>query len=193
MRHRIVVVRHGRSAQKSGGRLDATELRRWFEGYDALGITDDSHPPESLRDEARKAGIIVASDMERARASAERIAPGRAITLSPLLREIHLTIPSLGSLRLPLPAWALATGVRALYRSMRRTQPAPEAVEQGREATAWLIELAETHGSVLAVSHANLRRYIAREFAARGWIQESGGSRIAHWSAWSFVERDRSA
>jgi broad specificity phosphatase PhoE len=190
MGRRIVLVRHGRSAHNASGRLDRSGLDRWFVEYDAAGIADDSQPPIELRLIAQRAGIVAASDLERARTSAERLVPGASIVISPLLRETSLPIPSLGSARLPLGIWALAIGLGWIYRRSRGEQPAPGAHEQATAAAAWLIELAERHDSVLAVTHGSIRPMIARSLIANGWIQESGGRRFRHWSAWTFIERD---
>ena len=184
---RITLVRHGRSAHTSGGWFDAAALNRWFEEYDAAGIQENSHPPPMLIEHARHAGIVVASDMPRARASAERLLPGVAIPLSQLLREIPLPMPPFGSIRLPLSAWALAAGTRWAYAQWRGARPMPRALEQGEAAAAWLIELAAVHGSVLAVNHANLRTLIARALLDAGWQREPGGKQLAHWSAWTFT------
>src|SRR5689334_11681773 len=91
---RIVLVRHGHSAHTaSPGWIDASGVERWREAYDAAGILDDSNPPAPLVAAAARADCVLTSDLKRALASAERLAPGRAARVSPLFREMYLEIP----------------------------------------------------------------------------------------------------
>jgi hypothetical protein len=65
-------------------------------------------------------------------------------------------------------------------------------MDVGRQAAAaaeWLVGQATTHGSVLAVTHGAIRRYIAAELIVRGW---RGPDRrpLAPWSAWT-LQRGR--
>src|SRR5215212_6585995 len=95
----IVLVRHGRSAHVHTGEwLSAAGVQRWRAQSDAVGITADDEPPAALVRETERAALVVASEMRRAIASAQRLAPGRDIRVSTLLRETALPIPT----RLPL-------------------------------------------------------------------------------------------
>ena len=184
---RVVLVRHGRSAHATRGRLDADALRRWLADYDRAGLAADDRPPAALQALAAGAGLVVASDLPRAVRSAELLVPGRAFESSPLLRETPLPIPALGGARLPLAAWALVVGVGAGWRRLGRV-PAPRAVvEQAAAAAAWLGALARAHGLVVAVTHANVRAHVAAAARAAGWRREPGGGGLAHWSAWTLV------
>jgi hypothetical protein len=60
-------------------------------------------------------------------------------------------------------------------------------LRQGAAAAAWLIELSERHGDVLAVTHVNVRAHIAAALLEAGWQRGPGGSRFAPWSAWTFI------
>jgi broad specificity phosphatase PhoE len=188
MPRRITLVRHGRSALEARGWLDLESLNRWFDEYDAAGIRDDDHPPAALCEQAREAGIVVASDLPRARASAERLLPGGSIELSPLLREIPMPIPPIRSVRLPFSAWALITFTRWSYRNARGVKLPPESVERIAAAVEWLAGLTAEHESVLAVTHANFRTYLAPVLLEAGWKRIPGGKRYANWSAWMFEE-----
>jgi hypothetical protein len=189
---RLVLVRHGRPAHPRGGWYDAAALRGWFDAYDAAGLAADDAPPPALAALARDAAIVAASDLPRAEESAVRLAPDAPVVLAPLLRETLPAFPALGPVRLPLAGWALAVGVGHAVRSARGIPPAPVAeLRQAREAAAWLAGLADAHGLVVAVTHANVRGLIAGALAVRGWAREpvprSPARRFAHWSAWTFA------
>ena len=177
MRERkIVLVRHGRSAHVHTGWIDGAGFRRWREAYEAAGIVEDDTPPRELR-EVAAAALVVASDVRRAIESARLLA--HSFEVSPLLRELELTPPSLGRLRLPLIGWALAIGFRPLA--------TPAEHERAREAARWLAELAEEHGTVVAVTHATFRSVVARVLEGEAWQCAEPRRRSRHWSAWSFA------
>lgn len=67
-------------------------------------------PSAQLLAEARGADAVVASDLPRAVASAERLAFGRDLVTSPLLREIRLEPPRWVPLPLPIRVWDVLSG-----------------------------------------------------------------------------------
>src|SRR4051812_44820390 len=94
MTSRIILVRHGHSSHTaSPGWIDAIGVSQWREAYDAAGILSDSAPPAALVAAASAADCVLASDLPRAVASAERLAPGRSVRTSELLREMTLEVP----------------------------------------------------------------------------------------------------
>ncbi|WP_438036480.1 hypothetical protein [Sorangium sp. So ce204] len=109
MSARIILVRHGRSGHVHTGWIDAAGLQRWRDAYDAAGLAPGELPPPALRRLATQAGVVVASDLPRARASAELLVPGVEIATSALLREVDQPSPPLGNARAPLAVWALAS------------------------------------------------------------------------------------
>src|SRR5688572_23949176 len=72
---RIVLARHGppdlpvETRQPICGR----EIGRWYRGYDESGIVAGLGPPTALREAARTAGCVVASNTRRAIESAARL------------------------------------------------------------------------------------------------------------------------
>ena len=91
---RVLLIRHGPSAHsESPGWIDAAGVDRWREAYDAAGILSDSVPPPGISSEVAGADVLVTSDLPRALASAERLAPGKAVHVSPLFRELSLEVP----------------------------------------------------------------------------------------------------
>lgn len=156
--------------------------------YEAAGLAAHERAPAWLAALTAQADLVLASDAPRAVDSARVLAPGRALVVSALLRELALAGPHLGGLRLPLEAWALAVGAHLLVASLRRRHPAPaEALRIGAAAT-WLTTRAHEHTLTVAVTHAALRRQLAHRLVQLGWEAEPGRRSNRHWSAW-FLRR----
>ena len=182
MRH-LLLVRHGRSAHvHRGALLDREGMERWRTAYDAAGIADA--PPPALVHEAALADRIVASDMPRAVASAERLAGGRAVTASPLFREVPLPIPTWLPGRAPLVVWGALISLRWGIDITRGRDALPEWLEQARAAAAWCDDACGPHGTVVVVTHGVFRRLLARRLAATGWRAAPGRRSYAPWSVW---------
>lgn len=184
---RLLLVRHGRSAHVHAGWIDATGFRAWRVAYEAASIRDDERVPPDLQQLAAGADLVVASDAPRAVASARLLAPpGKEVVVSPLLRELELEGPSMGGLRLPLAAWALAVGGQILLRTLRRQHPSAAEVARVAQAVAWLDDLAARHSTILAVTHASVRGQLSRHLARTTWNPEPGRRSLRPWSAWRF-------
>ena len=181
----ITLVRHGRSAHRGGGWMNAAGLARWRAAYDEAGIVADEAPPPALVALARASRVVVASDMRRARESVARLVD-RDVPLEPLLREPDLPVRVWPRLTLPFAGWALVLGTEWLIESVRRLPPSGEIATQAEAAAEWLAARAEEHGSVLAVTHAGIRRHVTHVLQSRGW---RGPERrpYAPWSAWTLV------
>jgi broad specificity phosphatase PhoE len=179
----IVLVRHGRSSHVVTGLLDLAGFRQWRVAYEAAGIDPADRPPPELLGRAETAGVLVSSDIRRATESARLLAGDREVIASPLLRELALQAPPLPWIRMPLLGWAVAVGVRWLF---QRTHATPEEERRVGAAADWLVELADGHGDVLALTHASFRSVIAKELVRRGWRQTKPRRPSSHWSAWVF-------
>jgi broad specificity phosphatase PhoE len=178
---RIVLVRHGRSAHVARAAVDRAGFLRWMEAYDLAGLIEQEAPPDELRALASDA-YVVSSDIVRARLSAELLTPD--VALSPLLRETQLVIPGFGGLRLPMRVWALAIGLRMALGAV------PGERERAADAARWLVSLAAQHGTVLAVTHGAVRRYIADALIADGWnCRYPRRQKWSHWGAWELTPR----
>lgn len=186
---RVALVRHARSSHVHAGWIDASGFRAWREAYEAAGIREDEQVPAHLDELGRRADLVVSSDAARAVASARMLAGGREIVVSPLLRELDLEGPTLGGVRLPLAAWALAVGGRILVRSLRGQHPSVAEAARVDGAAAWLEELAGRHALIVAVTHASFRRQLANRLVRGGWQAEPGRRSLRPWSAWLFSRR----
>jgi hypothetical protein len=154
--------------------VNVAEFRRWREAYEAAGIVDRECPPAIAN-----RGLVVSSDAARAIESAKLIRD--EVIVSPLLRELDLQPPDLPWIRLPMIGWAVLIGMGSLV--------TPAEKERVTEAAEWLSHLAETHGTVIAVTHAAIRAEIARVLVSGGWHREAKHRSREHWSAWS-LSRD---
>lgn len=183
---RVALVRHARSSHVHAGWISASGFREWREAYEAAGIHEDERAPAPLEQLSSRAGLVLSSDAPRAVASARLLAPGHEVVVSPLLRELDLEGPALGSLRLPLRAWAVAVGGRTLLRTLRRQYPSEAEAARIDDAAAWLEELAAQHSLIVAVTHAMFRRRLAARLVQAGWQAEPGPRSMQPWSAWIF-------
>ncbi|HKQ79621.1 MAG TPA: hypothetical protein VJ810_38365 [Blastocatellia bacterium] len=186
---RIVLVRHARSSHVHTGWITASGFRAWREAYEAAGIREDERVPSHLEQLAGSADLVLSSDAARAVATARLMAPGREIVASPLLRELDLECPTLGGLRLPLPAWAIAVGGRIMLLTLLRKYPSEAEASRINNAAVWLEELAAQYSLIVAVTHGSFRRQLSSRLAQTGWEAEPGRRSLQHWSAWLFRQR----
>lgn len=191
----LLLVRHGRSAHVETGWIDVQGLRRWMTAYDAAEIALHHEPPAELERLVADAAHIVASDLPRTVASALRLAPGRPVERTPLLREAPLEtpaapLPALGGLRLPLRGWGMVFGVRWLAAWMRGAPPPgvdDATLARAEAAAGWVASQArERGGRVVVVTHTTFRLLLAKALERRGW--RGPDRRPYHeWSAWRYT------
>jgi broad specificity phosphatase PhoE len=187
MTRRVILVRHGHSAHTaSPGWIDAAGVLRWREAYDAAGILDDSVPPPDLVAVAVQAECLMTSDLARARASAERLAPGRAVRVSPLLREMLLEIPPWVPARWPLLVWEACIHVHWLIKERRGSIAETAELRRAADAVALLEDVSRDAPTVVVVTHGAFRRLLALQLAATGWTNDPRARGYRNWSAWPF-------
>jgi broad specificity phosphatase PhoE len=161
-------------------------MEAWRAAYDSAGIQAVGQPPQALVRLASDATHIVASDLPRAVASAERLAPRRTIETSPLLRETPLHIPSWPT-RLPLGAWAMLISLGWGVRILRGVDAAADELARAAAAAEWVAGLAADGSTAVAVTHGAFRRLVAKHLVARGWTCTARVGGYRPWSAWSFT------
>lgn len=187
---RIILARHGRSALvHRGGWLSSAGVQRQRDAYDAAGIAADDVPPRALVGEIGPNGIVVASDLPRAIESAERLAPGEPIPVSPLLRETPLEIPTKLPLRMPLAGWEALMHARWTLQIANGSDASPKDLTRAHAAADWLVSMSRDHSPVIAITHGVFRRLLADRLMTMGWRSDLARRSYDHWSAWSF-ERD---
>lgn len=181
----IHLVRHGRSALVHDGRwFRHSDVGAYEDAYDAAGIRDDDWPGAELETLLGGNAAIVASDLPRAIASAQRLAPERQIELSPLLREIRLEPPRWIPARLPIQMWDVFSHAQWSYRLLSNADH--EYVRRASDAVDWLIGHTARSSNVVAVTHAGFRRILDARLVAQGWGRVSPERSYANWSVWSY-------
>ena len=187
---RILLVRHGHSAHTTrAGWLDAAGVLRWRDAYDAAGILDDSRPSPALVAEAASADCVVASDMPRAIASAERLAPGKQIRVVPLVREMYLDLPTWLVARWPLGVWAVCINAHWAYRELRHGIATPTELRRAAEAVESLEAISRDAPTTVVVTHGAFRRLLALQLVERGWTAGARTGGYRNWSVWRFSHR----
>ncbi|HEY9225202.1 MAG TPA: histidine phosphatase family protein [Gemmatimonadaceae bacterium] len=186
MTSRLLLVRHGRSAHNHDGSwIDAEAARRFEAAYDAASIRDDDVPPAELVAVAKNAERFVCSDLTRAIASVERLAPGREPAISPLLRELWFDLPSWAP-RLPVNVWDVAHYAVWTYRLATRAENSE--TRRARDAAVWLESHALPFNTTIVITHGGFRRLLAFELERSGW-KPDGGRRLYHnWSVWGLTK-----
>ena len=184
---RILLVRHGHSAHNGpAGWMDAAGVLRWRDAYDAAGILDDSYPPPALVREVASADCLIASDMPRAIASAERLAPGRAVRVVPLVREMYLDLPAWLVARWPLRVWEVCISAHWMVRELRGAIATPAEFRRAEDAVAALEEIAASVDTMVVVTHGAFRRLLAMRLIERGWAAGARTGGYSNWSVWRF-------
>jgi broad specificity phosphatase PhoE len=204
---RILLVRHGPSAHvHRDGWVSAAGMERWRAAYDEAGVGAQDPPPD-LVEEAVRSAHFIASDLPRAVESAERLAAGSPVIVSPLLREIPLSIPRL-PLRLPVGAWGAAITMAWGYRILTGTEATREDITRARTAARWLEGVASSHAAsagpdafdairdstTVVVTHGVFRRLLAKHLADAGWVlhpERRSLRRYRNWSAWALSAPSR--
>lgn len=182
---RLILVRHGRSAHvHDGAWIDRAAAQKFEAAYDAASIRPDDAPPPELVAIAKAAGTIVASDLPRAIASAQRLAPGRDPETSPLLRELTFDLPEWGP-ALPLELWDALHFMIWTGRMMTRADT--EEMRRAAAAAEWVESRSTAAGVTIAVTHGGFRRLLAQALMTRGWIKQDFWNPYHNWSAWTLT------
>ena len=169
--------------------MDRHGVPRFEDAYDAAGIRDDSAPPESLCSVAADADVLCASDLRRAIESVRRVARGREVLISPLLREIRLEPPRWIPVRLPISAWDALSHAQWSFRL--RAKREHEFVRRADAAADWLEQHARQTSTVFVITHGGVRRLIADRLTARGWRHAHEKRSYANWSTWELYRDER--
>jgi broad specificity phosphatase PhoE len=187
-RLQIVLARHGRPDLPAEARrkISGREIGRWYRSYNDSGIVG-AEPPAHLRDAARGAGCVVASDLRRAMESAARLTPADTIRVEESLREVGFPEALDSSLRLSPNLWVFIA--RAAQMLDRLDEEGGRAAVRDRAAAVadTLAQLAGDHRSVVAIGHGWFNRFVARELRRQGWQ----GPRFVPSGYWSSVTYER--
>lgn len=154
------------------------------DAYDAAGILEGERPTLELERLLGEATLVAASDLPRAIASADRLARGRGVEISPLSREIRLEPPRWVPVKLPIEVWDVFSHIQWTYRIATGAEHA--FVRRANDAVDWLIGHAASWSDVVAVTHGGFRRILDARLVSRGWARRSRQHSYANWSVWSY-------
>ncbi|WP_284358391.1 histidine phosphatase family protein [Candidatus Phycosocius spiralis] len=178
----IVIARHGRPALDRHVWINAEQYQDWWAQYDAGGLTAGQKVPNALMQALMACKIVVSSSLRRALETAELAAPGRDLIIDPRFVEAPLPPPPLPSFILFKPRfWGIISRIGWFLGYHRDQESRAEAEIRAQGAADWLIEQAQTFGSVGLLAHGWFNRMMRPYLIARGWVCVYDG-RDAHWS-----------
>ena len=181
---RILLVRHGRPDGVDARSISGRAIGDWVRAYDAVGVSPALAPPSHLVDLAKGIDCFLTSDLRRARQSASWLAGTRDVIVDGDLREAVLP-ESLGiSLPLPPGVWIVAARIAWFLDCGDACETVVMTRERAVRMADRLIALASARGSVMAVGHGMLNRFLARELGRRGWR----GPRALPHGFWAVAE-----
>jgi broad specificity phosphatase PhoE len=186
--HQIILVRHGRPAAANATPISGREVGQWVIHYNGLGIDRGCPPPLALSRLVASAGCVMASDLRRARESAEWLCSQTPLRIDSELREAVLPDALPSSLRMHPGVWVVLARI-GWWLDWCASEESVDATRQRAGRTAdRLCALAREHESIVVVGHGMFNRFVARELVARRWR----GPAImpgAYWSAAPFVPK----
>ena len=182
----IVLIRHGRPAGGNAAPISGRELGQWVEHYNGLGIDRACAPPVSLSRLVAAAGCVTASDLRRARESAEWLRSPATVRIDSEFREAVLPDSLPSSLRMHPGVWVVLARVGWWLNWCASEESVDATRRRAGRAADRLCALAREHASIVVVGHGMFNRFVARELVARGWCGPAIIPR-AYWSAALFV------
>lgn len=165
----IVLVRHGKPDGASATPISGRAIGEWVRRYDAAGVSRLFEPPARARGLAAASACFVASDLPRARQSAEWLAGTRGIIVDAELREAVLPESLGASLKLPPGVWIVLARLAWFLNCGDASETVAETRARAVRAADRLAALASEHECVVAVGHGMFNGFLARELKARRW------------------------
>ncbi|BAP77733.1 fructose-2,6-bisphosphatase [Pseudomonas sp. Choline-3u-10] len=164
----IILVRHGRPDHSADPWSTPAGMKDWVERYNAASVVAGERP-ESLLRLADAAGTVVCSSLMRCVESREHLNCRCLHQPDPLFAEAHLPYPNWAYPLMPSRVWRITFRTAWFLGFARHTEPVSESKRRASAAADKLIELAETHGSVLLMGHKIMNALIATQLRRRGW------------------------
>jgi broad specificity phosphatase PhoE len=164
----IILVRHGRPDHGGASWSTPAGMKTWIERYNAASVVADERP-DTLKRLADSADLVVCSSLLRCVQSRAHLSCECISEPDPLFAEAHLPYPEWNFPLMPSRFWRLAFRSAWFFGFASNTEPVRESRRRACDAAEKLIELAETHGSVLLMGHKIMNALIATELRRRGW------------------------
>lgn len=164
----IILVRHGRPDHLAASWSTPVGMKTWVERYNAANVVG-SERPEALRRLADSAGVVVCSSLKRCVESRTLLSCECTHEPDPLFAEAHLPCPDWAYPLMPSRFWRIAFRTAWFFGFADNTEPVSESRRRASAAADKLIDLAQTHGSVLLMGHKVMNALIATQLRQRGW------------------------
>jgi len=168
---RITLIRHGKPAFELKGKARGRELAEIAKSYDNSGIVGS--PPSNAIRAAQECSFVVCSHLPRSVESAKALGCPDIHVSDPLFCETGIPYFRSGSIPLPLSVWVVLLRLMWLFGFSSNGESFADARTRAKQATSTLVQLAESHQSVLFVGHGFINYFIAKELRKRGWLGPS--------------------
>lgn len=167
----IFLMRHGQpEVPRREDRINSAGFPDCLKIYNSCGLSLHSKPEAHTLNKFKDFRAVVASDFKRSIESALRLSfPQPLIYVDPLFREVQDVFLRIPFLKLKPRTWSKVFICLWYIGLFRYKASVREGRHRAKQCAKKLIELAETHQSVLFVGHGFLNAYIARELSAQGW------------------------
>ncbi|MCL1950776.1 MAG: phosphoglycerate mutase family protein [Turicibacter sp.] len=189
----ITLIRHGKSTHSGKQPIPCCMFGEWMEAYDARGVVEkDFYLPASVK-KARSCGILLSSDLKRARETAYFLAPKKEVAVDPVFREVDYPSPNRCKLPIALPPllWSILFRVAGVlgYR-MKNCESYPQSVKRAEVAARLLIQYALSEGEVALVGHGFFNYLVAKELRKSGWYGNVVPD-FRHWHSSTYILRKK--
>ncbi|WP_407293560.1 fructose-2,6-bisphosphatase [Stutzerimonas zhaodongensis] len=164
----IILVRHGRPDHGAASWSTPAGMKDWVERYNAASVVA-SERPESLRRLAGSSGAVVCSSLMRCVESRGHLNCACEHAPDPLFAEAHLPYPDWAYPLMPSRIWRVTFRTAWFFGFANHTEPVSESRQRASAAADKLVDLAQTHGSVLLMGHKIMNALIATQLRKRGW------------------------
>lgn len=167
---KITLLRHGAPDVNLSKRIIGTEIKQAIQHYNTAGIAKDSNPPDSARQVAHSANVIVCSHLVRSLQSAQKLTQKEIDISDAIFQEAGLPHPNHFSLKLPAKTWTVLLRMLWLLGYTKNAESISNTRQRAKQAAEQLIKIAQQHQHVLLVGHGVFNHLIASELKKSGWL-----------------------
>lgn len=166
----IALLRHGKPAAISNVPVSASQFGNWIASYNSAGVERGSVIPQASLEYARTCGVVVTSNLLRSVQSAKFLHVENYQAPDKLFAEAGMPYATWVTFKLPPKYWAVLFRVLWYLGYSKNSESYREARKRSVLAVRQLVDLAESHQSVLLVGHGIFNRLVAQELKGLGWI-----------------------
>jgi broad specificity phosphatase PhoE len=176
----IVIIRHGKSAVDTSGKVSASEFGSCIQDYDMAGIDNNNRPPVEVIEKAKSCNFCVCSSLARSLHSAKLLEIEKPDFVSPLFRECEMPYNNWKLPTLSKSVWPIVYRILQISGYSPNAESYKEIKSRSKECAIQLINLARAHDSVLYVGHGALGWVLHKHLLSMGWLGPKKSVR-EHW------------